>query len=122
MARKPSRAPERVQQNAKELRRRQTRAEEVLWEALGNRQLQGLKFQRQRPMGGFIVDFYCAVARLVVEVDGPIHEFLTERDEDRQAAIESRGLRVIRFHNNRVLRDIDAVLAEIAEAALFGHP
>lgn len=106
---------------ARELRCRavETPAERVLWQALRNRGLGGLKFRRQQPLGPFVVDFFCASCRLVVEVDGTIHE-----DEDRAAQDAARteilaahGFRVIRFRNEEVLNDLDGVLMRIFETA-----
>ncbi len=105
-----------IQQRARELRRRATEAERVLWERLRNRRLGGLKFRRQHPLGPYIVDFYCAEHRLVVEVDGPIHERQKERDALRAQHLEAYGYRVLRFRNEEVLTDIEAVLARILAA------
>ena len=117
MQRRPFRATKGVQQNAKELRQRQTAAEEIIWEALRNRQLDGLKFRRQHPIDGCVVDFYCAQARLVVEIDGSIHNSLKEQDEERQAWLEGRGFLVIRFSTDQVENNLASVLTRIAEVA-----
>ena len=117
MARRPFRATKGVQLNAKELRQQQTEAEAVLWDELRNRRFQGLKFRRQHPIDGCVVDFYCAQSRLVVEIDGPIHERLVEQDEERQAWLEGRGCRVIRFSNDQVNDGLTSVLTRIVEAA-----
>src|SRR5690606_34253297 len=101
---------------ARELRTGLTPAEHALWQRLRGKQIHGFKFRRQHPVDRFIVDFYCSQARLVVEVDGPIHEQQQEYDELRQAFIESLGLRVLRFTNDEVLGDIESVLARIEEA------
>jgi very-short-patch-repair endonuclease len=114
MGRRPFRATKGVQFNARKLRQRQTAAEAIIWEALRNRQLGGLKFRRQHPIDGCVVDFYCAQARLVVEIDGPIHKFQKEEDDRRQAWLEGRGCRVIRFLNDQVQTDLAAALARIA--------
>ena len=92
-------------------------AEKLLWERLRGRQLDGLKFRRQHPIGQCIVDFCCAEARLIVELDGGIHAVQRAWDAERTGMLEAQGYRVIRFGNEAAIGDIDAVLAEIAEAA-----
>jgi very-short-patch-repair endonuclease len=84
---------------------------------LRQRALSDFKFRRQHAIERFIVDFYCASARLVVEVDGPIHDYTPEEDALRQEYLEGLGLRVIRFTNDTVLYQIDVVLQQI-EATL----
>jgi very-short-patch-repair endonuclease len=106
-----------IQQRARELRQEMTPAEKILWQRLRNRQLAGLKFRRQHPLDRFIVDFYCAAARLIVEIDGPIHDFQPERDSARTAELEQKGYRLIRFQNEQVLNDLETVLATIQTAA-----
>ena len=105
----------RLKSSARHLRRAATDAERRLWTSLRRRQLGGYRFFRQRPIGRYIVDFYCPVARLVVEVDGGQH-FDREnraRDERRTRELEARGLRVLRFDNRQVLRHTTDVLEEI---------
>ncbi len=101
---------------AKELRRDMTEMEVRLWTYLRRRQL-GVRFRRQEPIGPYIADFVCRASRLVVELDGWAHEDL-ERDLDRDAAMESRGYTVLRFTNDDVYQDVDAVLDAIADALL----
>ena len=121
MKREPMRAGRVVRQRAKELRQVGMSAERQLWERLRGQQLDGLKFRRQHPIGHCIVDFYCAEARLVVELDGGIHTTQREWDVERTAILEAQGYRVIRFWNEVVIGEIDAVLAEIA-VAVRGEP
>ena len=71
--------------------------------------------RRQHPIGSFIVDFYCAAQRLVIELDGGIHKMQVEQDEERIAQIESMGYRVLRFRNEEVEEDIEVVLSKIVE-------
>src|SRR6266496_6335838 len=87
---------------ARELRRESTLAERRVWELLRNRRMLGLKFRRQHVIAGFIVDFYCAELRLVLEIDGPVHATARQLDYDtaRAAHLESRGLRVVRIGND----------------------
>ena len=105
-----------VQQRAKELRQTMTPAETILWQQLRNLQLDGLKFRRQQPLGPFIADFYCAEHRLIVEVDGSVHDHQQERDAARTAYFEQQGYRLIRFRNEAVEKELNAVLAAIQEA------
>lgn len=99
---------------ARQMRREPTPAEAMLWQRLRKRQVLGFKFRRQHTIERFIVDFYSRDARLVVEVDGPIHEYTPEEDAIRQAFLESQQLRAIRFSNEEVLQDIDDVVERIA--------
>ena len=107
-----------VQERARELRQHMTVAERWLWGRLRNKQLGGLKFRRQHPLGPFISDFYCAACRLVVEIDGDIHDLQAERDAVRTEQFEQYGYRVIRFRNDQVFSDIAGVLAAIQTACL----
>ena len=98
---------------AREKRVEQTAAEEFLWQHIRNRQLAGIKFRRQHVIAHYIVDFYCHMARLVIEVDGGIHEQQKEEDALRQAEIEASGAVFIRFSNEEVMDNIAAVLEKI---------
>ncbi len=108
-----SRDFDKVKIRAKELRRNLTQAEANLWARLRNRQLGGLKFRRQHPVGPFIADFYCAEHRLVVEIDGDIHDLRIEQDQERTWQFEKYGYNVIRFPNGQVEQDLESVLASI---------
>ena len=112
--RKRWRTTEAIQQRARELRREQTPAEQKLWTRLRRKQLYGLKFRRQHPIGPFIVDFCCVAHKLVVEIDGPSHDAQAEYDEARTARLVEQGYKVVRFTNEQVQHHLDAVLAEIA--------
>ncbi|MDA0261195.1 MAG: endonuclease domain-containing protein [Proteobacteria bacterium] len=98
---------------AKRLRRNQTTAERLLWSRLRNRQLDGHKFRRQKPIGRYIVDFVCVESALIVEVDGGQHAEQSAKDEARSAVIKGKGFRVIRFWNNEVTKNLDGVLEAI---------
>ncbi len=104
----------------RELRRSSTPAERLLWGALRNRRLAGLKFRRQYGIGRYIVDFVCLEARLVVEVDGESHEHRGEQDMARQRWLEDKGFRVLRVSNEEVLRDLETVLQGIERFARGG--
>jgi len=106
--------PEALLQKAKELRQSQTPAEQILWECLRAKRLNGAKFRRQHNIGQYIVDFYCHAAQLVIEVDGGIHEQQKERDGDRDAWLNAHGFQVLRFKNEEVRENLIDVLARIA--------
>ena len=111
------RASKAKQAAARDLRKTMTPAETALWQRLRGKRLDGWHFRRQHAVGPFIVDFFCAKAKLVLEVDGPIHNRQVEYDAERTAWLENeRGYRVIRFSNEDVLTDIEEVLARIREA------
>jgi len=82
---------------AREFRKEPTEGEKILWGALRGKKLDGIKFRRQQPIGYFVVDFYNSAYRLVVEVDGPIHEQQVEADKARQNILEVLGLAVFRI-------------------------
>ena len=99
------------------MRREPTEAEQVLWGALQKKQVAGLKFRRQHPVGRFVLDFYCPSIKLVVEVDGGIHDSQLERDAARTRALEAYGHQVLRFTNDEVMRNLPSVLQRISAAA-----
>ena len=103
---------------AREMRREMTDAEQLLWRALRGNQVSGLHFRRQQVIDGFIVDFYCHAAGLVVEVDGGIHQAQADADAERDRILTARGLRILRLTNEEIRRDLAGALARIAEAAL----
>ena len=103
------------------MRRNPTPSEERLWRRLRDRRLLGLKFRRQHAIDRFIVDFYCAEARLIVEVDGPVHERSVQADAVRQDVLDSRGWRVLRFTNSEVDNSLMDVLRRIEEAILLNE-
>ncbi|PTE07444.1 endonuclease domain-containing protein [Mesorhizobium helmanticense] len=93
---------------ARSLRREMTEAEGRLWHELRDRRLDRIKFRRQVPVGKYIADFVCLEAGLIVEIDGSQHAE-SEPDKIRQAELEARGFRVLRFWNDDVLKDLNAV-------------
>ena len=95
------------------LRKRSTDVERTLWQSVRSRQLGGVKFRRQAPIGGYVVDFVCLEAMLIVELDGGQHE--PSVDGIRQQWLESAGYRVLRFWNNDVIENLPGVLAVIAD-------
>jgi tRNA nucleotidyltransferase/poly(A) polymerase/very-short-patch-repair endonuclease len=102
---------------ARQMRHEPTGAEARLWDALRGHRLAGLGFRRQHAIGPFVVDFYCAEKKLVIEVDGPIHEDSKEEDAERQAFLEDHGHTVLRFKNDQVMQDLPAVLEEVMRMA-----
>jgi len=113
----PFRAEPIIRQRARELRQEQTGAEALLWEHLRGRRLFGLKFRRQCPAGRFIVDFYCPERRLIVEVDGPIHDRQPGRDEERDEILSSQGCTVLHLTNAEIEQNLAAAPQRIAATA-----
>jgi very-short-patch-repair endonuclease len=103
-------------QQAKASRRNMTPAEKRLWQSLRANRLKGLHFRRQQIIDGFIVDFYCHAASLVVEVDGPVHDGQIEYDVERDRVLAARELQVLRVSNEEVLQNLEGVLTRIREA------
>jgi very-short-patch-repair endonuclease len=93
---------------ARSLRRDMTEAEGKLWQELRDRRLDRIKFRRQAPIGKYIADFVCPEAGLIIEIDGSQHAE-SDTDRIRKAELEAKGFRVLRFWNDDVLKDIDAV-------------
>ena len=103
-------------ERARELRRGMTPAEKLLWERLRAHSSDGLRWRRQQVIDGFIVDFYCHAASLVVELDGAIHNNQVEYDTVRDTALAARELLILRFTNTAVETDISSVLARIRQS------
>ena len=110
-------ATERIFDNAKKLRRNQTLAEERLWKILRNHKLDGLKFRRQHPVSWFIADFYCHELKLIIELDGGIHELeeVKAYDIKREEKLRALGLTVIRFKNEQVYTEPEVILNSVLE-------
>lgn len=104
-----------IHRRAKELRKNMTESEKLLWTEIRNRKLNGFKFRRQHPIDIFIADFYCHEIKLVIELDGNIHdsEENKEYDEGRTAELGYLGVKVIRFTNEEVINSMNEVLARI---------
>jgi very-short-patch-repair endonuclease len=113
------RASKEMQVRAKQLRRTMTPAERKLWQHLRNGQLNGAWFRRQHAVGPYVVDFFCAKAKLVVEVDGDVHADPAQAEYDAERTEwlnEQKQYRVIRLTNDEVHRNMEGVLAKIFEA------
>ena len=104
-------------QRARELRHDMTPAETVLWQELRANTL-GVHFRRQQIIAGFMVDFYCQKAALVVEVDGDIHDLQQEEDARREKALNDIGLRIVRFRNKEVMGNLSVVVSKIKQLIL----
>ena len=102
------------QERARELRRNMTPAEKILWRELRANKL-GVHFRRQQVIQGFIVDFYCHKAGLVIEIDGDIHDLQKEEDERREKVLSALGLRIVRFRNDEIMRGLSTVAGRIKE-------
>ena len=104
-------------QRARELRHDMTPAERVLWQELRANKL-GVHFRRQQIMAGFIVDFYCHKAALVIELDGDVHDLQHEEDARREKALNDIGLRIVRFRNKEVMGNLSVVVNKIKQLIL----
>jgi very-short-patch-repair endonuclease len=104
-----------VSGQARALRRRMTEAEKAMWSRLRDRRLAGIKFKRQKPIAGYIVDFVALDLKLVIEIDGGQHGERAMEDEARTKLLEEFGYHVIRFWNHDVLGNIDGVLEALIQ-------
>ncbi len=107
---------------AKRLRTRLTDVEKKLWYRLRNRQFYGFKFRRQYPIGGYVVDFICTEAKLIIELDGGQHALQSSRDHARDTWLHGEGYRVLRFWNNELVENLEGVLISIQSALGNPHP
>ena len=96
--------------------------EVLLWKAIKGRQLQGLHFRKQHPIGPYVLDFYCDAEKLAVEVDGSSHDFGDRpvRDDRRDAWLRAQGIATLRLPASLVLRDMDAAIRAILSHLEFG--
>jgi very-short-patch-repair endonuclease len=104
---------------AKELRKSETEAEKILWTKLNKNQILGLQFRRQHPIKIFIADFYCARIKLIIEVDGSIHEIVENQEHDlgRTQILNDYGITLLRFTNKQIFDEIDATVEQIKTVA-----
>jgi very-short-patch-repair endonuclease len=107
-----------LKHSARYLRENMTESEQALWSRLRGKQLLGVQFYRQKPVGNFIVDFFAPKGKLVVEVDGSQHaeDYHAVKDIERDNLLSSLGIRVLRFNSREVLKDTDAVIELIFRA------
>lgn len=104
-----------LKERARELRNNSTPSEIELWKALRAGNMHGYKFNRQKPLDEYIVDFYCRRLKLVIEIDGDSHDSKKIYDRRRQERLESLGLHIIRFYDHNVMQNIDGVLTTIEQ-------
>ena len=93
----------------RDLREVSTKAEQLVWAMIRDRRMNGAKFRRQHSVGRFIVDFVCLESKLVIELDGGYHDYVVAEDKARESFLKAQGLQVLRFWNEDVLKDADAV-------------
>jgi very-short-patch-repair endonuclease len=100
---------------AKELRKDETEAEKILWSKLNKNQILGLHFRRQHPINLFIADFYCPKIKLIIEVDGGIHDITEhqEHDLERSNILIDFGITIVRFTNEQITNEIDYTIQKI---------
>ena len=110
------RNPPRLIQFARDMRQDPSKAENMLWQYVRNRQVNGWKFRRQQVLGNYIADFLCHDCHLVIELDGDSHDGREKYDLERARWFESQGYRVIRFTNFDVLENVESVIDEIRRA------
>ncbi len=104
-----------LKEHTKSLRRNATYAERLFWKHLKSRQLHGLKFTRQKPIGNYIVDFYCSKLQLVIEIDGITHDGKQEYDEKREGILRKLGLEVMRFDGYYIINNTNDALQAISD-------
>ena len=106
------------------LRKNMTKAEIILWSKLKGKQLKGLKFRRQYGINNYVVDFYCPELRLAIELDGDVHDYNSRiaYDKQRQREIEALGIKVLRYTNNDVIKNIEGVLSDIIATTPHSPP
>ena len=114
----PAQLPEDIKAFARAMRANMTDAEALLWRLLRNRRIADAKFRRQHPVGRYILDFYCVDIQLAVELDGGQHGDAQGYDQRRDAWLATQGILVLRFWNNQMLAEIEAVLEAIYLAVL----
>ncbi len=112
----PAKLPDDLRAYAREMRSKMTDAESLLWMLLRNRRIADAKFRRQHPVGRYILDFYCDEKKLGVELDGGQHGEAVAYDEKRGAWLQLQGIKVLRFWNNQMLAETEAVMEAIYQA------
>jgi very-short-patch-repair endonuclease len=117
---KPTRVPPK---QAKALRRTMSLPEVLLWKAIKGRQVDGLQFRKQHPVGPYVLDFYCDAAKLAIEVDGSSHAFgdRPARDERRDAWLAAQGIATLRLPAALILRDVDDAVRTIRGFLEYGN-
>ena len=103
---------------ARTLRKNLTDAEQCLWRRINRRQIDGAKFRRQQPIGQYIVDFVCFERQIILEIDGGHHALQHAKDEQRSRWLETQGFCILRFWNNEVLAETEAVVQAIYQLVI----
>lgn len=109
----PPEVKRKMVETARQFRKEPTKSEHLLWQALRGKKLDGIKFRRQQPIGKFVVDFYSSAYRLVIEIDGSVHDNQVEYDQTRQNILEELGLNLLRIKAETVEKSLPTVLDEI---------
>lgn len=104
---------ENLKQRSRDLRNNSTLSEVLLWNQIKGRKIKGYQFMRQKPIGNYIVDFYCSKLKLVIEIDGESHIGKEEKDRYRQMKIESLGIKFLRFSDLDVKKNMSGVIMEL---------
>ncbi len=104
-----------LKQLARDLRKNMTLSEVLLWNELKNKSMSGFDFDRQRPVGNYIVDFYCKELFLAIEIDGDTHIYKYDNDDERQKELERLGVRFLRFEDIEVKKNMSNVLRVIED-------
>ncbi len=118
----PAKLPDDIRAYAREMRGRMTDAEALLWMLLRNRRIAGAKFRRQHPVGRYILDFYCVEKHLGIELDGGQHGEAVAYDQRRDDWLRVQGIQVLRFWNNQMLAETEAVMEVIYWAVVEKAP
>lgn len=114
----PTKLPENLLTWARGMRGRMTDAEALLWLLLRNRRIAGAKFRRQHPLRRYILDYYCIEKNLCIELDGGQHGEAASYDERRDRWLHEQGIKVLRFWNNQMLAETEAVMEVIYQAII----
>ena len=118
----PAKLPEDIRTWAREMRGHMTDAEALLWKFLRNRRIVGAKFRRQHPVGRYILDYYCVENMLGIELDGGQHGEAANYDQRRDDWLRAQGIVVLRFWNNQMLMETEAVMEAIYQAIITTSP
>ncbi len=113
---------ERLIECAREMCKEPTHAESLLWNELRKERLAGFKFRRQHIIQTFIVDFYCPAAKLVIEIDGAIHETQLGYDQVRETDLRTMGYQILRFTNEKLINNMASVIGEIRQTLSPPNP
>lgn len=114
----PAKLPEDLRTWAREMRGSMTDAEALLWRLLRNRRIAGAKFRRQHPLGRYILDYYCLEKKLCIELDGGQHGEAASYDKRRDDWLHEQGISVLRFWNNQMLAETEAVMEVIYQTII----